>query len=75
MKNPLESPNFWLALVVLVTAFAFFTYSGPQTRVTGLAIGTSIPDGEEAVDVMNFSDMQAQPIVIDTIDIEGTSQE
>ena len=75
MKNPLESPNFWLALVVLVTAFAFFTYSGPQTRVTGLAIGTSIPVGEEAVDVMNFSDMQAQPIVIDTIDIEGTSKE
>ena len=75
MKNPLESPNFWLALVVLVTAFAFFTYSGPQTRVTGLAIGTSIPDGEEAVDVMNFSDMQAQPIVIDIIDIEGTSKE
>lgn len=75
MKNPLESPNFWLALVVLVTAFAFFTYSGPQTRVTGLAIGTSVPEGEEAVDVMNFSDKQAKPIIIDSIEIEGTSKE
>ena len=75
MKNPLESPNFWLAMVMLVTAFAFFTYSGPQTKVTGLAIGTSIPAGEEAVDVMNFNDSQTTPIVIDSIEIEGTSKE
>ena len=75
MKNPLESPNFWLALVMLVTAVAFFTYTGPETRVTGLAIGTSIPVGEEAVDVMNFSDKQAKPIIIDSIEIEGTSKE
>ena len=75
MKNPLESPNFWLAMVMLVTAFAFFTYSGPQTKVTGLAIGSSIPAGEEAVDVMNFKDSQATPIVIDSIEIEGTSKE
>ena len=62
-------------MVMLVTAFAFFTYSGPQTKVTGLAIGTSIPDNEEAVDIMNFEDLETTPIVIDSIDIEGTVKE
>ncbi len=75
MKNPLESPNFWLAMVVLVTAFAFFTYSGPQTRVAGLAIGSSIPEGENAVDVMNFNDSQSTPIIIDSTSIKATKKE
>ena len=75
MKNPLESPNFWLALVVLVTAFAFFTYSGPQTNATGLAIGSRIPEGENAVDVMNFEDSQSTPIVVDSASMKATTKE
>ena len=75
MKNPLESPNFWLAMVMLVTAFAFFTYTGPQTKVTGMAIGTSVPAGQDARDVMNFTESQSTPIVIEAIDISVKPQE
>lgn len=78
MQNPMESPNFWLAMVVLVTAFAIMTYEGPDESrwgITGAAVGTSVPADEEAVDVMTFSEEDVQTIVIETQDIVGKTED
>ena len=69
MKNLLGSPNLWLVMVGLVTAFALLTYTGPQARITGLAVGTEAAETEEVSNVIVFSDAEVQPIVIETIEI------
>ena len=75
MKNPLDSPNFWLAMVLLLTGFAFLTYSGPKIPMTGLAIGTSLTDEEvKERDVIEFSESDVTPIIIDNIVIGGEDE-
>ena len=39
MNNPMDYSNFWLALVVIVTAIAIMTYAGPAGKLTGAATG------------------------------------
>ena len=65
MKNLLESPNFSIAMVMLATVFAFASYDGVSRAPVGMAIGSSIPDGEQPVDVMTFDETHSTPIVGD----------
>ena len=75
MRNPLDSPNFWLAMVLLLTGFAFLTYSGPKLPMTGAAVGTSLTHEEvEKRDVMEFSESAVMPIIIDDIVIDGEDE-
>ena len=69
MKNLLGSPNLWLVMVGLVTAFALLTYTGPQSRITGMAVGDTAVEGNDVSNVMVFSDTEVQPIIIETIEI------
>ena len=76
MNNPIDSPNFWLLVVFLLTGFALITYSGPQVGLTGAATGSSkyethqpqlLEDLEDSEDrggrqLMEFYETDVEPI-------------